>query len=210
MAGHISITGNEKADSKAKKAVAGLSSDKELLPPYLRKPLLINPSAVKQKLINKLKKDWKKEWLKSKRGKIALKIDSTTPSDRFIKTIRDAKLLCEALSRIAQLWLWHIPLNSYLFKFQRTDKASCPACGTNNEDITHFLLYCTHYTFERWALAQHIKKKQKNMTIETLLEDPELAIPLANFIDGTSHFKEKPGEQTHSHNNNTMQETHHR
>jgi len=42
--------------------------DKELLPPYLRKPLLINPSAVKCKLIDKLKKDWKKEWHKSKRG----------------------------------------------------------------------------------------------------------------------------------------------
>ena len=104
-AGHISIVGNKKADSKAKKAAAGLSSDKELLPPYLRKPLLINPLAVKQKLINKLKKDWSKEWLKSKRGKVALKIDNTTPSNKFIKTISNTKLSCEASSRIAQLRL---------------------------------------------------------------------------------------------------------
>ena len=209
-AGHIGIVGNKKADSKAKKAAARLSSDKELLPPYLRKPLLINPSAVKQKLIDKLKKDWSKEWLKSERGKVALKINNTTPSNKFIKTISNTKLSHEASSRIVQLRLQHVPLNSYLFKFQRTDKANCPACSADNKDIMHFLLHCTHYAFERWALAQHVKKKQKNMTIETLLEDPELAIPLANYIDGTSHFKEKPGEQTRSQNNTTMRETQHR
>ena len=209
-AGHISIAGNEKADNEAKKAVAGLSSDKELLPAYLRKPLLINPSAVKQKLIDKLKKDWSKEWLKSKRGKIMSKIDNTTPSNKFIKTISNAKLSHKASSRIVQLRLWHVPLNSYLFKFQRMDKANCPACSTNNEDIVHFLLHCTHYAFERWALAKHVKKKQKSMTIETLLGDPELAIPLANYINGTSCFKEKPGEQTLSHNNTTTRETQHR
>lgn len=209
-AGHISITGNEKVDSKAKKAVAGLTSDKELLPPYLRKPLLINPSAVKRKLIDKLKKDWNKNWHNSKRGKNMLKIDSTTLSNRFIKTISNAKLSREASSRIVQLWLWHIPLNSYLYKFQRTDKANCPACGADNETITHFHLDCTHYMFKRWALAQQAKKKQKNMLIEMLLGDPEMAIPLANYIDGTSRFKVKPGEQTPTQNITATQDTQHR
>jgi len=64
--------------------------------------------------------------------------------------------------------------------------------------------------FERWALAQHVKKKWKNLTIEMLLGDPELAIPLANYINGTSCFKEKPCEQTLSQNNTTTQETQHR
>ena len=32
---------------------------------------------------------------------------------------------------------------------------------------------------------------------ETLLGDPELVIPPANYIDGTNRFKTKPGEHTY-------------
>ena len=32
------------------------------------------------------------------------------------------------------------------------------------------------------------------MTVETLLGEPELAIPLANYIESTCRFKTKPGE----------------
>jgi hypothetical protein len=35
------------ADEEAKKAAKGLTSDKPSIPPYLRRALLINPSAVK-------------------------------------------------------------------------------------------------------------------------------------------------------------------
>jgi hypothetical protein len=58
MAGHIGIPGNEKVDSEAKRAAAELSTSNELLPPYLRKPLLINPSAVIRKHNDKLNKEW--------------------------------------------------------------------------------------------------------------------------------------------------------
>jgi hypothetical protein len=47
-AGHCSIEGNKKADSKAKKAASGTTSSTKLIPPYLRKPLLINPAAAKR------------------------------------------------------------------------------------------------------------------------------------------------------------------
>ena len=35
------------------------------------------------------------------------------------------------------------------------------------------------------------------MTLETLLGDPDLALPLANYIDGTEKFKQFLGEQLH-------------
>jgi hypothetical protein len=55
--GHVGIPGNKKVDSEAKQAAAGLSTPNELLPLYLRKPLLINPSAVTRKHNNDLKKE---------------------------------------------------------------------------------------------------------------------------------------------------------
>jgi len=101
----------------------------------------------------------------------------------------------DAADRIAQLGLQHIPLNSYLHRFGRTDKANCPACGDDEKDIAHFLLSCPKYAYERWALAKQVEKRRKNMTIETLLVDPEL--PLVNHIDNTNRFKTKPGEHTY-------------
>jgi hypothetical protein len=47
---------------------------------------------------------------------------------------------------------------------------------------------------------------QKNMTLETLLEEPELAVLLAKYIDSTGRFKINKGEQMHTTNNNTTQE----
>jgi ribonuclease HI len=193
-AGHIGILGNEKADSEAKRAAAGLSSTDELLPLYLRKPLFINPSAVTRKHNDELKKEWSQGWLKSERGKRASKIDASTPSVKFLKMISNAKLSREGASRIAQLQLQHLPLNRYLHRFRRTDKANCLACGHEKETIAHFLLHCTKYDFKRWALVQQVKKRQKKMTLETLLGDPEMAIPLANYVHSTSRFRDNPGE----------------
>ena len=181
-------------DSKAKRAAAGLSTPNELLLPYLRKPLLINPSAVTRKHNDELKKEWTLGWHKSERGKKACKIDASTPSAKFLKTISNPKLSREGVSRIVQLHLQHILLNGYLYRFQRTDKANCPACGHEKETTAHFLLHCAKYDFKRWALAQQVKKRQKKMSIETLLGDPEMAIPLANFVHSTGRFKDRPGE----------------
>jgi len=106
--------------------------------------------------------------------------------------------------------LQHIPLNKYLHRFKRTDKANCLACGEENETIVHFLLHCTKYAFERWALIQQVKKRRKELMIKMLLSDPELAIPLANYIDGTGRFRPKIGEHEQNQNGNAMRENHNR
>jgi hypothetical protein len=59
MAGHKGIAGNELADRKAKRAAEGYSSEKHLLPPYARKPLPINPTAIKRVHHDTLKAYWK-------------------------------------------------------------------------------------------------------------------------------------------------------
>jgi hypothetical protein len=115
-----------------------------------------------------------------------------------------------AASKIAQLRLRHIPLNEYLYRFERTDKANCPACGADVESVAHFLLKCPMYAHERWALARQVKRLRKNMTLETLLGQPELAAPLAKYIYITGRFKVNEGEQTHTTNNNTAQEAYNR
>ena len=209
-AGHSGIAGNEKADSEAKKAASGQQSDNKHLPAYLRKPLLINPAALKRTHSDVLKKRWKDDWSTSARGKKALQTDSSTPSVKFLKTISNTNLSRNAASRIAQFRLRHIPLNGYLYRFKRTDKANCPACGADVESIAHYLLNCPMYAYERWALARQVKKMRKSMTVETLLGEPELAVPLAKYIDSTGRFKVKEGEQTNTTNNNTTRESHSR
>ena len=172
--------------------------------------MLINPSAVIRKRNDKLNSEWKRDWHKTERGKRTRKMDSTTPSTKFLKTISNTKLSRVDASRIAQLRLQHIPLNKYLHRFKRTDKANCPACGEENETIAHFLLHCTKYAYERWALTQQVKKRRKALTIEALLGDPELAIPLANYMDSTGRFKTKIGEQNQTQNGNAMRDNHYR
>ena len=93
-AGHIGIPGNKKADREAKKAADNHTSDKEHLPPYLRKLLLINSSAVTRKRNDELNGKWKRDWHKTERGKRTRKIDSTTPLTKFLKMISNDKLSC--------------------------------------------------------------------------------------------------------------------
>ena len=51
-------------------------------------------------------------------------------------------------------------------------------------------------SFERTGKLQ-VKKRKKSMTLETLLGEPDLALPLANYIDGTERFKQLLSEQLH-------------
>ena len=193
-AGHEGIEGNEVADQEAKKAAEGRTSDLNLLPAYLRKPLLTNPSAVKRAHNDALKGKWANTWKHSDRGRKMGNIDSTTPSKGFLKAISTLGVTRTAASTIAQLRISHIPLNSYLKRFKRVDSARCPACRADDETIAHYLLSCLTYAHERWALARQAKKNRKAMTIKTLLGDPKMTIPLANFIEATHRFR-NPGEQ---------------
>jgi ribonuclease HI len=188
-AGHEGIVGNEAADEEAKRAADGLTTDKPMLPSYLRKCLPINPAAVKRAYHDKLKKKWTEDWRNSARGRKTAKLDESTPSKKLLKGISDQKLSRVAASCIAQFRLGHAPVNQYLKRIGRVDNARCPACGDDEETPEHFLLQCPSYAHERWALAQNVKKKRQNMSMKTLLGNPELVLPVANYIEATNRFK---------------------
>jgi len=195
-AGHCSIEGNEKADREAKRAACSSSSTAKLLPMFLRKPLPINPAAAKRAYNKSLSSKWKVDWEQSPRGMKMKTLDNTTPSIKFLKTISNPKLSCEAASRITQLRMQHAPLNSYLYHFKRVDSANCPACGAIDEDIAHFLLFCPNYAHERWTLGRHARRRKKTLALETLLGDLDFAVLLSSYIDSTKCFKQNSGEHT--------------
>jgi hypothetical protein len=148
VARHKGIEGNELADHKAKAAARGTHADKKLLPTYLRCTLLTNPNTMKQSKTVKLNAKCKDIWRSSIRGKNMLKIDSSTPSNKFIGTISHTNISRHSASLIAQMRITHILVNSYLFCFKKVENASCPACGRITEDVPHYLLECPGYAHE--------------------------------------------------------------
>ena len=91
------------------------------------------------------------------------------------------------ISHIFQLRSGHILLNSYLERFKRMEKASCPACGHYSKDVRHYLIKCPPYKHERWALFRH--SKSRHLTLKNLLNSKDLALPLVNYIQATERFE---------------------
>jgi hypothetical protein len=191
-------------DTKAKVAAKGHTSDTKQLPHYLRKPLLINLSAVKKAHSDELKREWKEDWRNSEQGKVALRINESTPSGKFLKSISIPKLPKAAASKIMQLRLTHILLNSYLKRIWKINTTRCPVCGADEESIEHFLLCCLGYAHKRWPLTQHARKRYEALTLKMLLGNPQLTLPLAAYIQATGRFV-KPGECNSIQGGNTVQ-----
>jgi ribonuclease HI len=187
-AGHVGIPGNERADEEAKRAAAGLSSEKSILPTFLKRELTINPSAVQRKRNSEIKQRWQAGWKSSKRGKTFSAIDNKSPSIRFLRTISKANISRRSASLITQLTIGHVPLNEYLKRFKLVDSARCPACGTAPETVRHFLLECPIYAHERWILAKRLSGRKKTMTLRNLLGDEEASAAISNFIHASQRF----------------------
>ena len=187
-AGHEGILGNELADLEVKKAADGLTSDKCMLPCFLRHKLTTNPSTVKQKHDADLKNKWKSEWCSSHRGKKLVAIDANTPSAFFLQSISKADLSCRSASMITQLITAHIPLNSYLKRINKVDSVRSPSCRATNETVWHFLLACPGYAHEQWALEARLKEKHKHLTYNNILGNADFFVPLANYINMSHRF----------------------
>jgi len=188
--GHEGLKGNKLADKEAKRAAEGLTTDKPLLPSYLRKPLLINLAAIKRAHNDMLMSNWLRTWRASNRGQRYICLEDLTPSKKLLKSSSHPELSQVDASRIAQFRLEHAPTNQYLKRIGRVDSARCPACSEEVETVEHFLLRCENYAHERWALTQHASKLHKLMMMQMVLGHPKMAIKLTNYIKATSRFKD--------------------
>jgi len=188
-AGHAGIPGNELADKEAKKAARGMTSDKNLLPPYLRRDLLTNPSAVIQHKNSEIKQKWNKKWKESKRARNLAKLGYNAPTINLVRIISNANIPRRSASLVMQLLLNHIPLNSYLHRFKTIDSARCPACGAVPETARHFLMECPIYAHERWILEKGLKKNRKALMMRNLLGDAESIGLLITYIGATHRFQ---------------------
>ena len=186
--GHEGIPGNEKADEEAKHAVEGLTSDKSLLPLFLRHSLTINPSVIKQKHNGETSMHWKNEWRKLDRGQALLKIDNCTPSAHLLQSTSITDISCRSASLIMQLHITHVLLNKFLARINKVDTTQCAACSASSETIVHFLLECPGYAHERWTLEVRLMKKRRKMTVEDILGNMDTMIALVNFIEASHCF----------------------
>ena len=187
-AGHAGISGNELADKEAKRAATGNTSDKKLLPTYLRRPLLINPSAVTQHINTEIKQRWNRKWKQSARGRRLAKLGLSAPSPSYIRTISKANISRRSASLVTQALLKHIPLNEYLYKIKAVDNAKCPACGAVSESVRHFLMECPIYAHERWIMERGLRKANKVLMLRNLIRDAEALDLLVDYISVTHHF----------------------
>ena len=156
ISNHSKVKGNEKADELAKEAANGLSSARANLPNILRTPLPDGASATKQNYHGKLKERWEKTWETSRRSQRLNLIDDNFPFNSFRK--RTYMLTRNQASLMTQIRSGHFPLNSYLFKIDRSDTDRCQSCRVegsaiqHKETVKHYIFECTAYRRERAEL----------------------------------------------------------
>lgn len=184
--GHEGVEGNEEADQLAKRAAEGNSSNKEDLPRFLHKPLRANIAALKQAHAEKLKIQQRKIWQTSKRRRAQDRLKLRIPSDSFTKITKSMKRRQAAL--LIQLRLGHIPLNKYLHRIGKIDRASCPACGAAEETVQHYIADCPKYARERWKLARLAGQRE---LMSFALSTKEGAGATMEYIKATERFERR-------------------
>ena len=138
------------------------------LPKTLRKPLKISRSAARQQLYKSVKARWSREWKMLPRYTKLKHIDSSLPSNKFIKLMSNKDICREATGRIYQLHSGHKPLNMYLHRFKLVDSVQCPACGAPREIPQHFVLECPAYKNE-WRKTLKPKRGRSKLKSAEIL-----------------------------------------
>jgi len=166
VAVHKRVAGNKRVDEEAKKAVQGESSPLEELPPILHKRLPYSASAVKQEFVESQKVRWREAWQGSPHYARFQHVDPDFPFNKFRK-------LSERLSRsqaslMMQLWMGHIPLNSYLHCIKKSATRRCESCWgivrwEVTETVIHFLFECQAYAAEQYNMDRVLGHQSRDL-----------------------------------------------
>lgn len=193
IAGHMEVEGNERADREAKTAATRPDSSSPLkdLPPPLRNQLPQSVSALKQLHTARLKTLWTREWKSSPRYHRITAIDPQLPSSSFTKLA--ALLPKKQTGTYIQLRTGHIPLNSYLHRFKRSDSPNCLQCGEDRpENVHHYIFQCPRYDRERHILRNALGRDANSMAF--LLSNKVAQTHLFKYISATKRLQHTHGE----------------
>ena len=123
---------------------------------------MASTSALNQELRSNIQKRWLQHWKVSPRYTKTRAVDSTTPSNKWLKLV--TSLSQAQASIVMQMCTRHISLNKHLFHIKQTNSPSCPRCAVSTpETIHHFPFKCNHYQHEHHELQRTLHWNAYNL-----------------------------------------------
>jgi hypothetical protein len=178
--GHSGIPGNDIVDLVAEWSAAS---------PF---PPIVTSAKTAESYIQDVVQEIAKKW--------KLKFENSAPSPRpshhyvttklptqfHIDRLYDSTRLPSKNTTLTRLRTGTFNLNYYLHKINRADTPKCQ-CGSRDEPIAHFLLYCTMYRAQRRVLHNNITKiagrSASPLSLDVLLDQPKCTPSTLAFVD---------------------------
>lgn len=190
--GHSDLEGNEISDVEAKRAAAGLSSEKRKLPKFLHKRLPHSAAARKQAYRKRADEIASQIWGASPRiDRLAMRdLRMRRPLSFFHKATR--KLTRKQHNMMVQLRTGHIGLNGHLFRIGKSLTPECPHCDGETETVAHFIMKCKGYERERRGLQKWGRRAE---TIAELLTTPSAFKRVLRYVEDTRRLSAIFGDE---------------
>lgn len=186
--GHTGVEANERADEEAKKAAAGRSSRKTLLPIQLHKPLPQSCTSIVRMFRKHLDSQHNCARRRSPRYAKFRLVDpsnATIASRAYWKLERE--LPRKLLRILTQLRTGHIPLQKHLHRIKKVESPYCPCCKRDAlETVFHYMMKCPAHRVPRERFRRRVAAK--NWNIAALLTGWETLKHLFHFIGDTGIF----------------------
>jgi ribonuclease HI len=185
ISAHSNVPGNEAADIEAKKAAAGHSSRKELLPSMLTRPLPISSTSVRHKFREAILREWAERRRKSPRIAKLDRIDPSFSPPGFQKLT--GSLNRNSSTILNRIRSGHLPTNEFLHRINKADSPICPSCKLADETIRHVMYECPEYRQVRRERLDGLGRNSRDT--QFLLSTKKGAEALTSYLKGTKRFE---------------------